>query len=255
MTHITFKTESAHSAFCFIADSLTNESGNTPMGDSYNAILLSADIDSDDYPLTVTIPDNLATAARIILRSLRGNDVLINPNTQRETQAMTTIAFTSESALNAFLSMAEGMKEVREDCEEFDDANSIDDVVAFCDRAAAVSGVTYPLTVTIHEELTDIADSILENCLDSSSGYTPGDDDAADYIFPGDVVVNPPADNTSMRVRAAVTLAMESLSEKPGRDTKRALATLQALLDQMGCEHFGESVDTLCEICDIVIFG
>jgi hypothetical protein len=59
----------------------------------------------------------------------------------------------------------------------------------------------------------------------------------------------------SMGIREAVEAGLKALQATPsGPQRNAAQVTLQALLDQQGCEHI-EGRNGLCETCDVVIFG
>jgi len=78
---------------------------------------------------------------------------------------MAEITFISETALSTYHCMAEDMLEVANDDDETVRARKLS---ALIERTGA-DATTFPHTATLPDSLTDIAEIVLENCLDSES--------------------------------------------------------------------------------------
>jgi hypothetical protein len=99
-------------------------------------------------------------------------------------------------AAKVFCSMAEGMSEVAADNGEADRALHLDDLQTLIGNATDTA--TWPLSIELSPELAEAADCVLENCFDNASGMKPEDAGAEDYLFAGQVTIEPPVYLTTM---------------------------------------------------------
>jgi hypothetical protein len=78
------------------------------------------------------------------------------------------------------------MEEVQRDSEEIAFADRLVDLMELIDLE---DDVDVPLAVELPEELIEAAGTVLENCLDASSGMSRQDAEADDVIFAGQAVI------------------------------------------------------------------
>ncbi len=174
-----------------------------------------------------------------------------------------TIKFATVAALSIYASMAEGMEEVQRDCDETARADSIARVA----EAVWAIDVTGPsLLVWINDNDAQAARDILENCLDTSDAPDGDDDD----LRRGEVTIAPAMPSDPMGCREALEVAAAALTaaaaetdtaSPDGHRLRLALAAVEAMMAQRGCEHldrvvFGQEREgTLPEIMDCLIYG
>jgi hypothetical protein len=174
-----------------------------------------------------------------------------------------TITFANPNAHTVFHSMAEGMWDVRRD--DIDTSREAENdaaadalralIVATPDTPAAV----YPLTFPLSAPLLRTARDVLANCMDNADGVSLEDENAGDFLFPGDVTLSP--GTASMDSQSALLAAIEYI-ERSGiaEDDETAaavLAALDAMVAQQGCEHFDGAVKDgkLTTLMDVIIYG
>jgi hypothetical protein len=104
-----------------------------------------------------------------------------------------TITFEDYRAYVVYSSMAEGMWEVARDNNEHGHQALLDALMKWAGELCSPQGgpnPPYPFNITTSDDyLVDIAQSVLENCIDNSSGMKPEDEDAPDYLFAGQVAI------------------------------------------------------------------
>jgi len=175
---------------------------------------------------------------------------------------MPQITFHTEAAHSAFHTMCEGMEEVaRDDSQESGDeaegrALHLQDLISL---TPAADNQSYPATFEFqNSHQSDIAQTVLENMADS-------DEESARRLRSISLVRWPDTTSDSLNTREALEQAMSALEARAaetdtaspeGHMVRLALAQIERMLAQRGCEHFDKAGDgTLTDLCDIIIYG
>ena len=101
---------------------------------------------------------------------------------------MATITLPRSHALAVFHTVAEGIAEVRRDDEDPVTADALIRLITVTGMPAT-EDAAYPLTITLPDDLVEVANDTIETCLFDSEGMKPTDDDADDHLFAGQVMI------------------------------------------------------------------
>lgn len=185
---------------------------------------------------------------------------------------MTTITFKNANAHGVFHSMCEGMWEVKRDdhvSASGDEGPEARALAKLIEATPWEEGKVYPLSFTLPGACVSAARDVLENCEDNRENWeTDLDDDdpenpERDFIVTGEVVIEGKDGSVStvgaVDCATAIMSAIEAIEraycvEGVPEEFQGTIKTLQAILAQRGCDHFGEG-DLLTELMDVVIFG
>jgi hypothetical protein len=103
---------------------------------------------------------------------------------------MFALTFMHPHTMPVFHAAAEGMAEIRAD--DGDKATEALLIRLIEETGGAVgdenAADAFPLTIALADELHQLTDDLIQNCLDDSSGVGE-DDDQEIYIFTGDVII------------------------------------------------------------------
>jgi len=102
---------------------------------------------------------------------------------------LATIYFVDYRALTVFHGMAEGMEEVRRDDDDIEMADALTRLIEV--TGTPMNKTSVNVTIILPDDLVEAAMTVLENCLDVSSGADPQSIDADDLLFEGQVVIKP----------------------------------------------------------------
>lgn len=182
---------------------------------------------------------------------------------------MSTITFKNANAHTVFHSMCEGMWEVKRDDHvnpagnDGPEARAIAKVI---EATPSAEGDTYPLEFTLPDACLSAARDVLENCEDNRENWETElddenpDDPERDFIVDGEIVINGNSSRAASAEDCAIAMlnAIEAIERAYGSEVPEefqgTVKTLEAILAQRGCDHFGEG-DRLTDLMDAVIFG